>query len=93
MAEVYLAEQISLRRQVAFKVLKASLAGYAAYVRRFHHEAQAAANLVHANIVQIHEVGCSTHSLIAQEYVRGLNLAELITARPPGWPAGGDRAR
>src|SRR5687768_8317418 len=57
MAEVYLAEQLSLRRQVAFKVLRSNLAGDPAYVRRFHHEAQAAANLVHANIVQIHEVG------------------------------------
>src|SRR5918996_2247982 len=78
MAEVYLAEQVSLRRQVAFKVLRSSLAVDAAYVRRFHHEAQAAANLVHANIVQIHEVGCieGVH-FIAQEYVPGQNLRQL----------------
>src|SRR5947199_9642328 len=57
MAEVYLAEQLSLRRQVAFKVLRADLAENEDYVRRFHHEAQSAAALVHANIVQIHEVG------------------------------------
>jgi len=85
MAEVYLAEQISLRRQVAFKVLKASLAGDAAYIRRFHHEAQAAANLVHANIVQIHEVGCidGIH-FIAQEYVPGQNLRQLLTRLSKG---------
>jgi serine/threonine protein kinase len=85
MAEVYLAEQISLRRQVAFKVLKASLAVDAAYVRRFHHEAQAAANLVHANIVQIHEVGCieGVH-FIAQEYVPGQNLRQLLTRMSKG---------
>jgi serine/threonine-protein kinase len=79
MAEVYLAEQLSLRRQVAVKVLRASLAGDSAYVRRFHHEAQAAAKLVHANIVQIHEVGCAegTH-YIAQEYVPGQNLKQLL---------------
>src|SRR5439155_2797582 len=58
MAEVYLAEQLSLRRQVALKVLKKSLAGDQAYIRRFQHEAQAAARLIHANIVQIYAVGC-----------------------------------
>ena len=58
MSEVYLAEQQSLRRKVAFKVLKSDLAEDEAFVRRFHKEAQAAAALVHANIVQIHEVGC-----------------------------------
>jgi serine/threonine-protein kinase len=85
MAEVYLAEQISLRRQVAFKVLKSSLAGDTAYVRRFHHEAQAAANLVHANIVQIHEVGCidGIH-FIAQEYVPGQNLRQLLSRLSKG---------
>ena len=79
MADVYLAEQISLRRQVAFKVLKRSLAEDEAYVRRFHNEARAAASLVHANIVQIHEVGCidGVH-FIAQEYVAGQNLKQWL---------------
>lgn len=80
MADVYLAEQISLRRQVAFKVLKHSLAADEAYVRRFHNEARAAASLVHANIVQIHEVGCveGVH-FIAQEYVAGPNLKQWLS--------------
>jgi eukaryotic-like serine/threonine-protein kinase len=84
MAEVYLAEQISLRRKVALKVLFPSLAGDATYLRRFHHEAQSAAGLVHANIVQIHEVGCieSIH-FIAQEYVAGQNLKQLLMRRGP----------
>jgi serine/threonine-protein kinase len=79
MADVYLAEQASLHRRVAFKVLKGTLAGNEAYVRRFLHEAQAAAALVHANIVQIHEVGCieGIH-FIAQEYVEGQNLRQLL---------------
>jgi serine/threonine protein kinase len=79
MAEVYLAEQDSLRRQVAIKVLKPSLALHDIYVRRFHHEARAAAKLVHANIVQIYEVGCveGVH-FIAQEYVAGQNLKQLL---------------
>jgi serine/threonine protein kinase len=80
MAEVYLAEQLSLRRQVALKVLRKSLAGDEAYIRRFQHEAQAAAKLVHANIVQIHEVGCIDGTyFIAQEYVPGQNLKQLLT--------------
>jgi len=80
MAEVYLAEQLSLRRQVALKVLKKNLAGDEAYIRRFQHEAQAAAKLVHANIVQIYEVGCvdSTY-YISQEYVPGQNLKQLLS--------------
>ncbi|MCE9528574.1 MAG: serine/threonine protein kinase [Planctomycetales bacterium] len=88
MAEVYLAEQLSLRRQVAFKVLRSNLALDAAYVRRFHNEAQAAAKLVHANIVQIHEVNCidGTH-FIVQEYVAGQNLKQVLTRRGSGLEA------
>jgi serine/threonine-protein kinase len=84
MAEVYLAEQGSLRRQVAFKVLRETLAKEEHYVRRFHNEAQAAAALVHANIVQIHEVGCleGIH-FIAQEYVAGKNLMQLLARKGP----------
>jgi eukaryotic-like serine/threonine-protein kinase len=79
MAEVYLAQQISLGRQVAFKVLNPELAHDPNYVRRFHHEARAAAALVHGGIVQIYEVGeqDGIHYL-AQEYVAGRNLGEVI---------------
>jgi predicted Ser/Thr protein kinase len=84
MADVYLAEQRSLNRQVALKILKGSLSRDQAYVRRFHNEAQAAASLVHANIVQIHEVGCieGVH-YIAQEYVAGLNLKQWLARHGP----------
>lgn len=79
MAEVYLAEQCSLSRQVAVKVLKSQLASDATYVKRFQREAQAAASLVHANIVQIHEVGCIDGVyFIAQEYVQGMNLRQWL---------------
>ncbi|MBI2826533.1 MAG: serine/threonine protein kinase [Planctomycetia bacterium] len=84
MAEVYLAEQGSLRRQVALKVLKSELAKDESYVKRFHNEAHAAASLVHANIVQIHSVGCADGvHYIAQEYVQGQNLAEWMARRGP----------
>lgn len=79
MADVYLAEQLSLKRQVALKVLKPHLARDQAYIRRFQHEAQAAAKLVHANIVQIYEVGHSDGVYyISQEYVPGQNLKQLL---------------
>lgn len=79
MAEVYLAEQTSLARQVALKVLSAELARDATYVERFQQEARAAAALVHASIVQIYEVGRANGAhFIAQEYVPGRNLGELI---------------
>jgi len=84
MAEVFLAEQLSLSRRIAFKVLLPDLAADASYVRRFRHEATAAATLVHANIVQIYEVGqlAGVH-FIAQEYVPGRNLGEVVQRSGP----------
>ncbi len=88
MAEVYLGEQQSLCRSVAIKVLKPHLAEDDSYVKRFHREAQAAASLVHANIVQIHEVNCidGLH-LIVQEYVAGENIKQILDRRKRLEPA------
>lgn len=87
MADVYLASQESLKRNVAIKILKPHLAENVDYVERFQLEAQAAAALVHANIVQIFEVGHSEgFHFIAQEYVRGRNLKQYLArygAVPP----------
>ena len=79
MADVYLAEQRSLGRRVAIKILKTELTTDETYVKRFLREAKAAARLVHPNIVHIYEVG-ERDSLryIAQEYVQGNNLAQYL---------------
>ena len=79
MADVYLAKQGSLRRNIALKILKPDLAKDVSYVQRFQREAQAAANLVQANIVQIYEVGeVQGFHYIAQEYVQGRNLKQYL---------------
>lgn len=79
MADVYLARQTSLNRKIALKILKPELAGDDSYVQRFRQEAQAAANLVQANIVQIYEVGeCEGFYFIAQEYIQGRNLQQYL---------------
>jgi serine/threonine-protein kinase len=84
MAEVYLAEQCQLKRRVAVKILKPELADDRTYLKRFEREAQAAASLVHANIVQIHEVGHSDGlHYIVQEYIAGLNLGQWIARSGP----------
>ena len=79
MSDVYLAVQESLKRNVALKLLRSDLADNEDYVERFKREAQAAATLVHANIVQIFEVGeADGYHFIAQEYVRGRNLKQYL---------------
>ncbi|MCC6123957.1 MAG: serine/threonine protein kinase [Pirellulales bacterium] len=84
MAEVYLAEQCSLKRRVAMKILRAEFAGDPTYLQRFEIEAQAAASLVHANIVQIYEVGhIEQWHYIAQEYVQGQNLQDWLARNGP----------
>lgn len=84
MADVYLAQQQALRRHVALKILQSQLATDENYIRRFRLEAQAAASLVHANIVQIYDVGCiDGMHFIAQEYVPGQNLAQWLARHGP----------
>ncbi len=82
MGHVYLAEQQSLGRQVAVKVLRGDHARHPVAVERFAQEARAAAALVHGNIVQIHEVACidGIHFL-AEEYVAGPSLKAWLLAR------------
>lgn len=79
MGVVYKAYQPSLNRVVALKVLSETLAGDAAFVKRFQNEAMAAAQLNHAHVVAIYTVGSHDGSYyIAMEYVDGLSLSTLI---------------
>ena len=80
MAEVYLAEQVSLGRRVAVKVLRPDLEADEVHVKRFMQEAKSAAALNHPNIVQVHSIGeADGMRFIAQEYVQGRNLQEFLS--------------
>src|SRR3954447_11976740 len=57
MGQVYLAEQRSLKRKVALKLLRQDLAVNANALKRFKAEAEAVARATHANIVQVYAIG------------------------------------
>jgi serine/threonine protein kinase len=83
MGEVYLAEDIRLKRKIALKVLPPHFTVNPDRVRRFEREARAASALNHPNIVTVHEIGKSesTH-FIAAEFVDGKTLRQLINEKP-----------
>jgi len=79
MGVVYEAEQISLGRRVALKVLPFAAALDAKQLQRFKNEAQAAAHLQHTNIVPVHYVGCERGvHFYAMQYIEGQTLAAVI---------------
>jgi serine/threonine protein kinase/tetratricopeptide (TPR) repeat protein len=79
MGIVYEAQQLSLARPVALKVLPLAGAIDPRQLRRFRVEAQAAAQLHHTNIVPVYAVGCERGvHYYAMQYVEGKSLADLI---------------
>lgn len=79
MALVYKAKDMLLGRLVAIKVLREQYAGDREFVERFRREAQAAASLSHANVVNIYDVGQEDGiDYIVMEYVEGRNLKDII---------------
>jgi len=83
MAEVYLAEDLNLGRNVALKMLPPELAKDEECLRRFEQEAKAASALNHPNILTIHEIGQSGElRFIVSEYIKGENLRERLVRGP-----------
>src|ERR687896_1733045 len=84
MADVYLAEDQELGRNVAIKILNDRHAGDEQFVERFRREAKNAAGLSHPNIVSIYDRGEAEGTYyIAMEHLDGRTLKELIVARGP----------
>lgn len=82
MANVYLAEDEILNREVAVKVLRGDLAEDEKFVRRFQREAISASSLNHKNIVEVYDVGEENGNyFIVMEYIKGQTLKNLIKKR------------
>ncbi|KAF0227002.1 MAG: serine/threonine protein kinase bacterial [Erysipelotrichaceae bacterium] len=82
MADVYLAQDSFLNREVAVKILRGKLSLDPVALLRFQREANAASRLNHPNIVEIYDVGEDNgQHYIVMEYIRGKSLKELISQR------------
>ncbi len=82
MANVYLAKDTILDRNVAVKVLRGDLADDEKFVRRFQREALSASKLNHPNIVEMYDVGEDNgRYYIVMEYVQGKTLKSLVKKR------------
>src|SRR5262249_11367097 len=79
MGGVYEAEQVSLGRRVALKVLPFAATMDPKQLQRFQNEAKAAACLHHTNIVPVYSVGCerAVH-FYAMQFIEGQSLAEVV---------------
>lgn len=84
MADVYLALDTILNREVAIKILKGDLADDPVALERFSREAHASTCLSHPNIVDIYDVGeDNKRHYIVMEYIKGYTLKQLIQKRGP----------
>ncbi|VTS04100.1 protein kinase domain-containing protein [Tuwongella immobilis] len=82
MGQVYLARQLTLKRQVAVKILRAELAQNVTALRRFQAEAEAVARIVHANIVQVYAIGEQNGlNYMALEFVDGRTLRDYLVRK------------
>src|SRR2546422_1623255 len=83
MGEVYLAQDSTLDRKVALKVLPESVASDRNRMQRFVQEAKAASALNHPNIITIHEIGTEpgAHFMVT-EFIDGENLRHHLRRAP-----------
>lgn len=87
MANVYLARDIILERDVAIKILRLDFSDDDEFIRRFRREAQSATSLAHPNIVSIYDVGEEDNIYyIVMEYVEGKTLKQYIQQNAPLHP-------
>ncbi len=85
MAQVYLAEDIRLGRQLALKVLSHRAVQDEERMRRFELEARAISALNHPNILTIYDVGhVGSTQFLATEYIDGVTLRSLLNRGPLG---------
>lgn len=83
MGEVYLAEDLNLRRQVALKVLTHELTENPERLQRFEREARAASALNHPNILTVYEIGEADGAhFIATEFIEGESLRQHARRGP-----------
>ncbi len=84
MANVYLAHDMILDRDVAVKILRLDFADEEEFIRRFQREAQSATSLNHPNIVNVFDVGEEDNIYyIVMEYVDGMTLKQYIQSYYP----------
>lgn len=82
MADVYLAHDVLLERDVAIKILRNELSNDAVSLLRFKHEAVAVSKLEHPNVIEIYDIGVhDSRQYIVMEYVSGQTLKQLINER------------
>ena len=82
MANVYLAHDIILDRDVAIKVLRGDLENDEKFIRRFQREAKSVSDLSHPNIVEVYDVGEEEgQHYIVMEYIDGKTLKQLVQKR------------
>ena len=79
-ARVYVADDITLRRRVAVKVLHAALADDDNFLRRFRAEAQAAASLNHPHVLGVYDWGHDEVPYLVTEFLSGGSLRAMFDA-------------
>ena len=77
---VYLADDLSLGRQVAVKVLHSSLVGDQAFVERFRTEARLVASLADPHVVAIYDWGVDGQAYLVTEYLGGGSLRSILSS-------------